>query len=220
MALVTAAALVVIFITAVMWVWRLLQDAPSLPAPRILFLLSSAGIFVSIFCLVVSHALFDVLYPVDRLGLYFLALMPMAVISGAAAGTRWISAAGLISATMVTIGFASQFNTRFFYIWRYDADTAAILEAIKKDRGDRIGPVRLGISWPLEPAINFYRVVNGYAWLVPVDRSGPFGDYDYYVVAPPMKDLRIDDDKVLLERKLRILFRGPTSRTIVAAPSR
>ncbi len=173
----------------------------------------------------VAHAAFHVLYPVDRLGLYFLAFTPLAVLTGAPALGSHSRAAMLyrsfvvVVASVVVASFVSQFNTRFFYVWRYDADTEHILSILDgRERGGK-RLVRLGISWPLEPVVNFCRAVKEYTWLAPVDRRGPSGSYDYYIVTPPMTDIRVDDDALFRNRRLVILYQGRVSGTRLGAPA-
>jgi hypothetical protein len=192
------------------------------------FFLSAGTILGSISALFIAHFVFGVLYPVDRLALYFLALFPLATLSGCARISsatpfgRGLSRVCLLIAAVVLVSFVAQFNTRFFYVWRYDADTVRILQTI----AGRVSPgrgtvVRLGISWPLEPAVNFYRVVNGYSWMAPVDRRGPNGDYDYYILAPHIEEIfSLNDLATVSARQLDVAYRGPVSNTMLAIPTR
>ncbi|HEV2690958.1 MAG TPA: hypothetical protein VGV35_20520, partial [Bryobacteraceae bacterium] len=178
------------------------------------FLLTAGAMWGSIAILFLAHHLLGLLYPVDRTGLYFLALMPIAVMTG---GGRWMPISVFASA-MVLIAFACQWNTRFFYVWRFDADTKEIMRVLEQRVGKAAGPVRLGISWPLDPSISFYRATRGDTWMAPVDRRGPDGQYDYYVITPPMTDLKLDDRPVLAKRSLTTIYEGPVSKTVLAIP--
>jgi hypothetical protein len=122
-------------------------------------------------------------------------------------------------AAVAVASFLWQFQTKFFYVWRYDADTEQILSILNEK--ERASPrlVRLGISWPLEPAVNFCRAVKGYRWLAPADRSGPKGDFDYYILVPPMRDIGVDDEAVLKNRRLTVQYRGRVSGTRLAVPA-
>jgi hypothetical protein len=193
---------------AILWIARLRRGAPNAA-----FLLIGGTLCGSIAALFLAHLLLNVLYPVDRTGLYFLALMPLALMT---AGGRWTPLA-IAAAALTVTAFATQWNTRYFYVWRFDADTQSILKILEERARGTEQALRLGISWPLEPSLNFYRVTRGYQWMAPVDRRGPNGDYDYYVVTPPMKDLKLDDNAALTG-KVKI-YEGPVSHTILAAPN-
>jgi hypothetical protein len=43
------------------------------------------------------------------------------------------------------------------------------------------GSKTLGISWTLEPSVNYYRETKSLYWLKPVNRDGISGAYDYYL---------------------------------------
>jgi hypothetical protein len=43
------------------------------------------------------------------------------------------------------------------------------------------GSKTLGVSWTLEPSVNYYRETKSLYWLKPVNRDGISGDYDYYL---------------------------------------
>jgi len=154
-------------------------------------------------------------YPAERTGIYF---YPLATLSCACLcqawreGKREARPAGM---AMVVIGvvaaatFAAQWTTSSFYLWRYDADSRAILEYIGELHSGKPGLAAIGAPWQLEPSFNFYRVARGHTWMRPVDRSGPRGRFDYYVLRP---------DEIPLEKELglRILRQFPVSGAVVA----
>ncbi|HYL79018.1 MAG TPA: hypothetical protein VEU96_32810 [Bryobacteraceae bacterium] len=210
-------------VTGALLLWMAVRFVLGLAAIRrdgaggeVAFLLSAGTLCGSMVALFVAHQVLGVRYPIDRTGLYFLALVPMAV---ATLGGKWIQVSALVS-TAVLIAFMCQWNTRFFYVWRYDADTKGILRVLERRVRHPIEPrvqVRLGISWLLEPSINYYRIVRGSYWMAEVGLSGPNGVYDYYVITPAMKDLT-DDRAVMKERSLVPIYQGPVSGTVLAIP--
>jgi len=204
------AAIIAVALVAIggLWIYNLRRNSGHRA-----FLLIAGTLCGSVAALIVAHQVLNVLYPVDRTGLYFLALMPLAWMTTEG---RWPPIA-TATAALAVLAFITQWNTRYFYVWRFDADTQPILKMLEERARGFDKPLRLGISWPLEPSLNFYRVTRGYRWMAPVDRRGPNGDYDYYVVTPPMKDLKLDDNAALAG-KVRI-YEGPVSHTILAAPS-
>ncbi len=209
-------------VTGVVLLWIAVRFVLGLAATRgggtmgkAAFLLSAGTLWGSMVALFVAHHVLGVRYPIDRTGLYFLALVPIAVMS---LGGKWMSVPALVS-TVVLIALACQWNTRFFYVWRFDADTKGILRVLEQRVGhprEASVPVRLGVSWPLEPSINFYRTAWRYSWLAPADLRGPNGVYDYYAITPPMRDLKLDDRAVMRERSLVPIYQGPVSGTVLA----
>jgi hypothetical protein len=61
------------------------------------------------------------------------------------------------------------------------------------------GQIRLGISWVLEPALNYYRDVRRATWLMPVQRDGVGGVRALWT-------------------SLKQIYRGPISGTALAVP--
>jgi hypothetical protein len=70
---------------------------------------------------------------------------------------------------------------------------------------------RLGASWQLEPALNYYRVVRKAAWMMPVRRDGLDGARQFYVLSPQ------DQNAPALPR-LQPVYRGPVSGSELAIP--
>ena len=71
--------------------------------------------------------------------------------------------------------------------------------------------VRVGSSWQLEPALNFYRDKNRFTWMQPVARAPLNQRFDFYVLAPV-------DLPVVASLGLTPLYKGPVSGTILARP--
>jgi hypothetical protein len=80
----------------------------------------------------------------------------------------------LLSAGLAAATFAAAAGTTHTLIWRYDADNPRMLDDLDRARRERgfARPVRLGITWLMEPSINYYRVHRRLDWLLPVTRSG------------------------------------------------
>jgi hypothetical protein len=79
-----------------------------------------------------------------------------------------------------TIVFISHFNLNHSIIWKSDADVKNALQTIGKLNMKK-GSKTLGISWTLEPSVNYYRETKSLYWLKPVNRDGISGAYDYYL---------------------------------------
>jgi len=103
-------------------------------------------------------------------------------------------------------------NTRFAILQYPDADTRAMLqdlEALGASAGHQ-RVLRLGRSWELAPAIEFYRVTHALNWLDPIV-DGP-GSWDAAFLSP--KDLAS-------RGRLIVWRRYPTTgNTLLVAPDR
>src|SRR4030081_413504 len=108
------------------------------------------------------------------------------------------------------IDFHAHSNENKFLVWEYDADTreiAARLSASVTDK--RPNSVRVGVSWQLEPSLNFYRDKNQLTWMQPVTRAPPDQSFDYYVVMAM--------DRPMVDRMgLKQLYQGQVSGTLLA----
>jgi hypothetical protein len=115
-------------------------------------------------------------------------------------------------AAVAVVVFAMEFDTRKFVVWEYDADTRELAGEVAQRRAPNSQAVRVGGSWPLEPALNFYRAKNNWTWMAPVRRQPLDAPVDFYAL------IRQDRDAV---RALGLtqLWEGPVSHTVLAARS-
>jgi hypothetical protein len=103
--------------------------------------------------------------------------------------------------------FGVGFTPGYFTEWAGERHTKDVMRLIEARHGGR--PVRLGTSWPLEAACNFYRVRFRLDWMQEVASTGADGDFDYYYL------LR-EDERLIGKRGLRTLFRDPLTGTTLA----
>lgn len=82
--------------------------------------------------------------------------------------------------TINLIVFISHLNLHHSIIWKSDADVKTALHTIER-LNIKKGSKTLGISWTLEPSVNYYRETKSLYWLKPVNRDGISGEYDYYL---------------------------------------
>lgn len=164
---------------------------------------------------VLTHYGFRWPYPADRTGLYLIVLFGLTLVALIAAlrlrQDRWRQAAWpfVALAGVLVVHSLIQFNWSHFHVWRYNADDKRIveqLEALHNQTGRRLS---VGISWQLEPVYNYYRERRRADWLPEFDRSGPRGDFEYYVLIG-------NDQDLIAERGLEVLYRGPVSGTVLA----
>jgi hypothetical protein len=199
--------------------------APQLPTPAppgaaaLLALLAGGTAGVSLLLQAAANLAFQVPYSTDRTGLYYAVLVPVCVLSGSAALwrgggiARWPAAPGIICACIASALYVVQLQVSHFRVWRYDADTRQILQQLRTILPAGSPPVALGGSWELEPSINFYQSARRWQWLQPFDRGAAGSGFPYYIFIPK------DHDQIA-QRSLQVIFRGPTSGTVLAAPER
>ncbi len=124
-----------------------------LTSEEVLLLWSGGTLLLSTAILVVLRNSVGLLYPVDRTGLYLIFLTALASTAVPAGFDRIFAK---ISWTAVPMFFAvlflTQLETKYFAVWRYDADARDLLQHARST--DR--PAELGITWELEPSINYY----------------------------------------------------------------
>ncbi len=177
---------------------------------NLLLLLASGAAIGSALLLLLAHVTLQMPYPADRTGIYFLPLVSLTLI-GLASSIP--SKPGAMAAYAVTgillVQFAAQWNVRKFLVWEYDADTREIANRISENAGGKsANSIRVGGSWQLEPALNFYREKNSWAWMQPVTRAPLTERFDYYAVATW-------DRPAVTALGLTTLYQGPTSGTLL-----
>jgi hypothetical protein len=164
--------------------------------------------------LIILHLIFGLAYPVDRTGIYFLILVPLALLGLMQVGSRSSGLAAAVLASQLVVLFHSPFDTRKFLVWDYDADTREIagrIAGVAKER--KPGSVKVAASWQLEPSLNFYRETSHWDWLQPVDRAPIAAGSDFYAL--------IRADRAFVgSLGLRTLYQGPVSGSVLAVPSR
>jgi hypothetical protein len=173
-------------------------------------ILATATLLLTIVLAVLTKYVLGLLYPVGRTAVYWaplFALVAVLVFEGLhRSGWRIAAAACLVFLLGSAVLFAAGFTTSYYGEWRYDSGTKRIVRRIAEDRRPS---VRLGASWALAPSLNFYRQRYGLRWLAPVDRGGPDGEFDYYILVPR-------DRGVIDKRGLRVLSTDPVSQQILA----
>lgn len=179
-------------------------------------LLASLAAVGSAVLLIAAHLIAGIPYPEDRTGIYFIPLTTLAALGLARlllerpGFPRWIGCTVAIVFASFAVEFAAQWNVKSFLIWRYDADTKRIFEALEKAPKPP-GQIRLGVSWVLEPSLNYYRDVRHATWLMPVQRDGVGGVRQFYAAT-------VEDQNTALWISLKQIYKGPISGTALAVP--
>jgi hypothetical protein len=177
-----------------------------------LLLLGSGAAIGSALLLLLAHVAFQMPYPADRTGIYFLPLVSLTLIGLASSiPSRPGAIAVYTLAGVLLLQFGAEWNVRKFLVWEYDADTRQIASRLSENAGGKsANSVRVGCTWQLEPALNFYRAKNAWAWMQPVTRAPLTEIFDYYVVASW-------DRPAVTAFGLKTLYQGPVSGTQLAA---
>jgi hypothetical protein len=179
-------------------------------------LFSSLAVVGSAVLLTAAHLVSGIPYPEDRTGIYFVPLATLAalgfarILADGPGFARWVGIAVALVLASFALEFAAQWNVNSFWVWRYDADTKRVFEALE-GVPKPAGQIRLGVSWVFEPALNYYREVRNATWLAPVLRDGFDGARQFYVVSSM-------DQSLPALPKLRPIYRGPVSNTLLAIP--
>lgn len=152
-----------------------------------------------------------ILYPADRTGLYHVPLFALALTGLASSAQAPIRRTSAAVAAALIASFAVQLQTSHFMVWRYDADTRALVEEF-----NRLGlrssktPVA-GVSWVFQPAIVFYQETRGLKRFEFAAHEELRAGLDVYMLS--------DSDAALVEKYgLKIVRREPRSKTIIAKP--
>ena len=167
-----------------------------------------AGCALSTLVLVLAgHYLGGVNFPEGRTALYWVATGELTMMLAA---RRYLPRAGIGAAAVLVLVYAAQWNTRFYAVWRYDAGTRAAMEIIRdRQRAQPDQPVRIGATWLLEPALNYYRTRFGLEASPPISRQGPEGYYDFYLLLPP-------DHRLVKYYSLKVVRSDDLAETILA----
>ena len=170
------------------------------PSPEFAWL--GGALVLTIVLLVVAHYGVHLLYPEMRTGLYLCPLFTLVYLLGLRDRKIWWGAP-----LWLLLGlYAFEWNTSHYAEWKFDAGTQRISELL---RGRH--PRRVGASWELEPALNYYRAQYRMYGMEPVLRTSPDGDYDLYVLLP-------SNYGVISRRRLKEVYRDPLSQAVLAAP--
>jgi hypothetical protein len=157
--------------------------------------LVSATLALTLLFLISTRWLFDVQYPSGRTGLYFIVLFVL----GMASLARYLehrvqpaartAAAVIFGLLILLVGrFATEFDTRYFYDWRFDAGSRDMFDAVAGWPDRREGaPVRIAASASLfAESLEFYRVVRGGHRIgsIAQDWHTHPSAYDFFIVSP------------------------------------
>jgi hypothetical protein len=172
-------------------------------------LIPALALSASVVGILLSHLMFGLPYPTDRTGLPLILLFGLTwAIAAEHSPGRGPRAVHIALALAMLAQFGSQFETRQFEVWFYDAKVKEVAQRIQDlSRGLPPQSARIGATWIHQPALEFYRQYLGIGALRPVLRiePTPLSGYDFYVLNDP------DRDRPEAAR-MQLLFSDPISR--------
>lgn len=115
-----------------------------------------AWIAVSLMHLVVGTP-----FPTDRTGIYHIPLFALVLLGLASMPALPLRIASAALASALMLSFALQFQTSYFRMWRFDAETRSLVVSLNQRGLSRGRLVTAGISSLLQPAVVFYQTTLG-----------------------------------------------------------
>ena len=154
-------------------------------------------IFFSVLMLIVTlnivqHTLFGSAYLGERFALFLVPLFVFVLVCFADGIYQTGKAGRIISlfllaalTTLSLLHFNKAANLQYASNWKYDADTKQMIGDLAHEK-EISGKqhISLGITWVLEPAVNFYRLTQKLDWLEKANRDGINNTNDFYYIQP------------------------------------
>lgn len=159
-------------------------------------------------------------WPVDRSAVVLIPGLLLVLVTGwelasrssSPAGKGLALGAGCLTAAAVVAELASA-NLSRTYLWPHDAATRQVMRSVAVLAGQAPKEsVRMLVSWPLEPAVNFYRVTRRIEGLAPVSRAHPQPGADLYYLLE-------EDRHAVRQLGLRVCQEHRDAGTLLAAPA-
>lgn len=151
-------------------------------------------------------------YPMERSLVFMTFLMGIAAFNSLASffkAKSWFRCS-LLFIPLIALSTATCYSTwyrvnlRYASTWYFDEHSEETLERIEALNPRKL-EVRLGISWVLEPSLNYYRVHNNLDWLQALNREPlDSGGYDYYYA--------FEGDTAVIPDKGRLIHFYPDTR--------
>jgi hypothetical protein len=96
-------------------------------------------------------------FPTDRTGIYHFPLFALVLLGLASTPVLALRIPSAVLAAALMLSFAVQFQTSYFRMWRFDAETRDLVVEFNQRGLKRGRLVTAGISWLLQPAVVFYQ---------------------------------------------------------------
>jgi hypothetical protein len=140
---------------------------------------------------IIQHYFIGSNYLINRMGLFLIPLFSLALIFffndfDKLPVLKYLNRAviTLLAVVFVSISVIA-LNTSYALYWKFDSKTKNMMSDLERSVLEKNGKnVRLGVTWLLEPSVNFYRQIKNYDWLEKVTyESYTDRNYDYYYLA-------------------------------------
>ncbi len=141
---------------------------------------------------IIQHVVFGSAYLGERFALFLVPLFVFVLIylmdsiyqKGKAGKIISIFLLAALTA-MNVFHFNKAANLQYATNWKYDADTKQMISDLvhEKEISEK-QHISLGITWVLEPAVNFYKVTKKLDWLEKASRDGINNTNDFYYILP------------------------------------
>ena len=168
---------------------------------------------------ILQNFLLGVLYPVTRAALYYLPLYVVTMISAfdlliQRTDSLWKKNVVLTIFTVIAMivgwHFYNTFELNTSFFWSYDKHNKEIISIIEQNRmiyfPNEI--INLGVTWQMEPSLNFYRFTRGDTWLAPITRKPIENEQWHYIYG-------FENDMMQLENNYVTLAYYPDIKTIL-----
>lgn len=198
------------------YTWVRKKNFDALPAIDRFLLLLAGLLPLDLLMILISRYVFEVPYPEQRTVLYWIPLLGLAAVGFlkrlevGSRVERILAVTLAVGLVLCVVQFVTQFNTRYYAEWAYCAATKDAMSMIRAEHAQTPRRrVRLGVTWQLEPGVNFYKAMWSLNWIEPVYRESADGDFDYYV-------LLASDHGLVAQRGLKVLLDDKLSGTVLA----
>jgi hypothetical protein len=189
--------------------------------------LVSGSLLIGMVCLLVLHHAFGLAYPIDRTGLWLVALVQLVIVGLAADALRGgalqkaVGLFVLVGLWAILVQYGSQIQAEQYPVWKHDAGMRAIFDEIKRanDR-DPQETVVVECMWYYEPALNFYRLARRAQWMPEVQRGYDPAALkgDWLVLLPDAKPGPDGEPAPPVDELVEVRYRDPVSGTVLGVP--
>jgi hypothetical protein len=195
-------------VTGPLLIASLMGAVASIRRPELLlFPLTLLG---SVTALVALHLAAGLPYPYERTGIYMLPLMTLTVACGLEGRWKILSRSAMLFLCAITVQYALELKSGWYEEWKFDAGTKRAMQALMRFHGPDQVASRMGISWVYQDSATYYARLWHLDWLAPLTRDDPrSADFAYYY-------LRDEEQALVAERGLVILYRDPVSNAVLA----
>jgi hypothetical protein len=158
-------------------------------------------------------------WPLDRSAIMLIPGLLLVLVTGwelasrsrAPVGRAIAIGAGSLVVALAAVELARA-NLSKTYLWPHDAATRQVMRSVATLAAPAPKEsVRMVVSWPLEPAVNFYRVVRQLDGLAPVNRARPQPGADLYYLLE-------EDRQVVRDLGLTVCREFPDAGTLLSVP--